>query len=222
MKWLRALRLRLRAGSGIARKNPDDHREGWMDCAMRMVEIADADDKDYLTARWVFIHRVLGETKREALGIAARLRSIRPDRIEFEHMAEHWDDEDYDGPTVDEMRRCLPHVTPGLMRAIPAAEGRSPDHKPQSPPSPDSVEPGRGGDLRRAEGELLCLLAAACAHLMHPQREDYREGLERNVRSANDYFAATRAEASSEATGTPPAKRSEAAKPEIPAQENSQ
>lgn len=62
----------------------------WIGCVLEISAREPADD--HLTSHWVFCRKVLGETRREALLIAARFRHVELTREKCEHVAAGWSD----------------------------------------------------------------------------------------------------------------------------------
>ena len=72
--------------------DPGPPDEQWIDCVLRIS--ACEPPGDHLTSHYVFCRKVLRETRREALAIAARFRRVELTREKCLRVADGWHDEE--------------------------------------------------------------------------------------------------------------------------------
>lgn len=69
-----------------------ERQQKWIDCTLNIAEMEDREGRDHRTSHWVFIRKVLGEPRKDALPMAAAFRHVRLTRESCEHVAIGWDE----------------------------------------------------------------------------------------------------------------------------------
>lgn len=69
-------------------------QQTWIDCALAIADIEDREDdgRGHLTSHYVFIRKVLGEPRQDAMQMAVAFRHVRLDQAKCERVAVGWDE----------------------------------------------------------------------------------------------------------------------------------